>query len=357
MKARKNDVCLLYSESDQPVAEHLEYCLNYYSIDVWKTQNIPIGNRIVSETTRVLEQAKVVIVLWSNQSVKSALLKRLASDAKRDKKVLIPVLIEDTQIPGEFIDIQPINLIGWNRDKESEQIVRLWVLIREEVLVIYKRRVRFNRVIAILGLIVALVGVIVNITTPELRCLLNLGCPSENTLNEDISVPQENALERPSETLSPSPSSIPEQQDLSQVANHSSLPSSLRTQCITEPPPGLLEEPQTEMFNEIISVNKQARNPDIRHFLHINQTRLETCQLLNQNLNPIKFIYAIPDNSRLEQVKISFYLDGQLAQSLSLGRGEIKSASLNMQDIRSYAIEVTAVQGRDDFLYFLSNSN
>lgn len=357
MKARRNDVCLLYSESDQSVAEQLEYCLNYYSIDVWKTQNIPIGNRIVSETTRVLEKAKVVIVLWSNQSVKSALLKRLASEAKRDKKVLIPVLIEDTQIPGEFIDIQPINLIGWNRDKESEQIVRLWVLIREEVLILHKRRVRFNRITAILGLIIALIGVIVNITTPELRCLLNLGCPAENRLSENIPIQQENALEPPSEIPSPSPSSIPEQQNLSQVPSLSSLPSSLRTQCIMEPPPGLLEEPPTEVFNEIISVNKQARNPDIRHSLRINQTRLETCQLLNKNPNPIKFIYAIPDKSGLERVKISFYLDGQLAQSLTLGRGEIKSASLNMEYIRSYAIEMTAVQGRDDFLYFFNDSN
>lgn len=357
MKARKNDVCLLYSESDQPVADQLEYCLNYYSIDVWKTQNIPIGNRIVAETTRVLEKAKVVIVLWSNQSVKSALLKQLASESKREKKVLIPVLIENIQIPGEFIDIQPINLIGWNGDKESDQIVRLWMLIRQEVLILHKRRVRLNQITSILSLIVALIGVIFTVTTPELRCLLNLECPSENTLNEDISIQPENALEPPSEIPSPSPSSISEQQNSSKVTSSSSLPSSLRTQCTLEPPPGLWEEPQTQVFNEIISVNRQARNPDIRYSLRINQTRSETCQLLSKNQNTIKFIYAIPDNSRLERVKISFYLDGQLDKSLSLGRGEIKSASLNMEDIRSYAIEITAVQGRDDFLYFFHDSN
>jgi hypothetical protein len=65
MKARKNDVCLLYSEVDKTKAEQLEYALNFYSIEVWKTQNIPIGNQIVGETMRVLEQARIIIVLWS----------------------------------------------------------------------------------------------------------------------------------------------------------------------------------------------------------------------------------------------------------------------------------------------------
>src|SRR5689334_13268164 len=100
MKTRKNDVCLLYSELDQTKAEQLEHALNFYSIEVWKTQNIKIGNRIVGEIEQALEQAKIIIVLWSNNSVNSGLLKQLASDAKQKKKVLIPALIDNVQIPG-----------------------------------------------------------------------------------------------------------------------------------------------------------------------------------------------------------------------------------------------------------------
>ena len=184
MKARKNDVCLLYSESDKLIAEKLEYALNFYSIDVWKTQNIPIGNKIVSETTQVLKQAKVIIILWSSTSIKSALLKQLASEYKKEKKVLIPVLIENVQIPGEFIDIQPANLIGWNEDKDSKQVVKLWILIRDPVISLNRSRSFFNNVKAVGGLLLTLTSIAVAITTPEVRCFLKLEYPPKTTLSD-----------------------------------------------------------------------------------------------------------------------------------------------------------------------------
>lgn len=186
MKVQNSEVCLLYSESDQAIAGLLENALNYYSIDIWKAQNISIGGKIISETTKVLQKAKFIIVLWSKTSIKSALLKDLASEAKRNKKVLIPVLIENVNIPGEFIDIQPANLVGWDGDKENEQIVKLWRLIQDRVLRYRRKIVGFNQFLGILSLFVTAIGVIFTITTPEVRCWLKLQCPenekSENTV-------------------------------------------------------------------------------------------------------------------------------------------------------------------------------
>ncbi len=197
MNARNSEVCLLYSESDKAIANLLEDALNYYSIDIWKTKNISIGSKIISETIEALNKAKFVIVLWSNNSIKSALLKDLASEAKRNKKVLIPVLIQSVRIPGEFLDIQPANLINWDGDHENEQIVKLWRLIQDKVLKSRSKKVGFNQIITILSIVLTGIGVVFTITTPEVRCFLKLQCP------ENLSSGATSQL--PSETNSPNP--------------------------------------------------------------------------------------------------------------------------------------------------------
>jgi hypothetical protein len=197
MNARNSEVCLLYSESDKAIANLLEDALNYYSIDIWKTKNISIGSKIISETIEALNKAKFVIVLWSNNSIKSALLKDLASEAKRNKKVLIPVLIQSVRIPGEFLDIQPANLINWDGDHENEQIVKLWRLIQDKVLKSRSKKVGFNQIITIFSIVLTGIGVVFTITTPEVRCFLKLQCP-ENLSSRATS-------QLPAETNSPNP--------------------------------------------------------------------------------------------------------------------------------------------------------
>ncbi|MBD6614557.1 toll/interleukin-1 receptor domain-containing protein [Komarekiella sp. 'clone 1'] len=206
MNPRNSEVCLLYSESDKAIANLLEDALNYYSIDIWKTQNISIGSKIISETVQVLEKAKFVIVLWSNNSIKSALLKDLASEAKRNKKVLIPVLIQGVRIPGEFLDIQPANLVGWDGDHENEQIVKLWRLIQDKVLKYRSKKVGFNQFITIFSLILTGIGVILSITTPEVRCFLKLQCPENLSSGNAPQLPSETNLPNPIQTI-PTPQS------------------------------------------------------------------------------------------------------------------------------------------------------
>jgi len=190
MTVHKSEVCLLYSESDKAIAGLVENALSYYSIDIWKAQNISIGGKIISETTKVLQKAKFIIVLWSKTSIKSALLKDLASEAKRNKKVLISVLIESVDIPSEFIDIQPADLVGWDGDKENEQIVKLWRLIQDKVLRYRRKIVAFNQFIAIVTVMLTAIGVILTITTPEVRCWLKLQC-QENISSESTGKHQE----------------------------------------------------------------------------------------------------------------------------------------------------------------------
>jgi hypothetical protein len=204
MNARQNEVCLLYSESDKAIASLLEDALNYYSINVWQAQNISIGSKIINQTTEMLDKAKFVIVLWSNNSVKSALLKSLALEAKKNNKILIPVLIENIKVPGEFLDIQPAYLLNWDGDHENEQIVKLWRLIQDKVLKYRSKKVGFNQFIAIFGLVLTGLSVIIAIATPEVRCFLKLQCP-ENISSEKTIKSSEVTSQSPTETDLPNP--------------------------------------------------------------------------------------------------------------------------------------------------------
>lgn len=210
MKTSSSEVCMLFSESDKAVAEQVESALNYYSIDIWKPQNILIGSKIINETTKVLEKAKFVIVLWSKNSVRSALLTNLATEAKRNKKVLIPVLVDNIEIPGAFQDIQPANLVGWDGNRDNKEIVELWRLIQQKVLK-YRKGIKLNNLISILALIVGVIGAIFTITTPEVRCFLKLQCPEKSSAKSEektsSSLLQTNPQIPTEKVSSPSPTS------------------------------------------------------------------------------------------------------------------------------------------------------
>lgn len=263
MNIRNNEVCLLYSESDKAIASLLTDALNYYSIDIWQAQNIAIGSQIISETTKVLEKAKFVIVLWSNNSVKSALLKDLATEAKKNNKVLIPVLIEGIKIPGEFLDIQPANLVGWDGDRENEQIVKLWRLIQDKVLKSRKRNIEFNQLVAIIGLILTGIGLLFTITTPEVRCFLKLQCP-ENSSRESNIKSSEVTSQLPVESNLPKPELTP-------------LP-----QSSTATPPNKISIP---IFNDNNNTSQQEKLSVSSVELEGVVFKLQSCKRLNTNIN------------------------------------------------------------------------
>ncbi len=133
MTTPNSNVCLLYSESERVIANKIEEALKYYSIDIWHPQNIEIGAQIFIETKKAIEKAKIILVLWSINSVQDALLIDLATEAKKAKKVIIHVLIERVKVPLEFTGIKTADLVGWNGNKKNEQFVQVWRILQDEV--------------------------------------------------------------------------------------------------------------------------------------------------------------------------------------------------------------------------------
>jgi hypothetical protein len=150
------------------------------------------------------------------------------------------------------------------------------------------------------------------------------------------------------------------------VSQPSSLNSSNPPSPVTSNPALLLQSDCTkvqgqdaEEFSTDISVGLRPRHPDGRVYLQKGASRITTCRI-TQNSGAFEQTYGIPDNSFLSQVRISFYLDGNLAESLDVARGEAKTINLVTSKNTSYAViyKVISVEQQDgDYLYYISNSD
>jgi hypothetical protein len=114
------DVFISYARADRARAERLAHVLGEQGWSVWWDRYIPPGKTFDDVIEDALAEAKCVIVLWSQDSVRSEWVKAEASEAAR-RRILVPILADDIRIPLEFRRIQTARLIDWanlpaNRD-------------------------------------------------------------------------------------------------------------------------------------------------------------------------------------------------------------------------------------------------
>jgi hypothetical protein len=94
---------------------------------VWWDRAILIGKNYREVITAALKSAKCIIVVWSKNSVSSSWVIDEANVGINNNKVLLPVLIEDVQVPLGFGEIQSANLIDWQGSlshSEFEQLMK-----------------------------------------------------------------------------------------------------------------------------------------------------------------------------------------------------------------------------------------
>jgi hypothetical protein len=105
-----------------------------------------------------------------------------------------------------------------------------------------------------------------------------------------------------------------------------------------------------ENYSQDISVSRQSQKTEGRIMLYEKSPHSETCRI-TQNTGILTKAYAIPDNSRLQQVRISFYLNGSLFKSLYISHGSVLTVTLPLKNTSSYAIECQLISGGYDHLY------
>lgn len=173
MDTSDSDIFLLHSDFDKDVASKLENVFMDYGISVCREPNLFLENRGL-QLEEILNSAKLVVVLWSSRSVESALIKRLALEAK-EKHLLIQVLIAPVEISKEFRDVKTGNLIGWSGERDNKQVVKLWKIITQKLFASEKTSgITIKHWLAITAVIVIAISAIAIVSNKSARCFVHM---------------------------------------------------------------------------------------------------------------------------------------------------------------------------------------
>lgn len=107
------DVFISYANEDRERAARLAEALGAHGWSVWWDRRIIAGQAFDHAIERELDNAKCVVVLWSQHSVGSEWVKNEAAVAA-ERGVLVPASIERVKLPLEFRRRQAADLTDWN---------------------------------------------------------------------------------------------------------------------------------------------------------------------------------------------------------------------------------------------------
>ena len=113
-----HDIFLSYKSEDRGRARVLASALEREGCSVWWDREIPPGEKFDQFIKTRLDSARCVVVLWSKASAASDWVLEEASEGLR-RKILVPALIEDVEIPLGFRRVQAANLVGWKGEDSN----------------------------------------------------------------------------------------------------------------------------------------------------------------------------------------------------------------------------------------------
>lgn len=117
-----HDIFLSYAKKDKHHAQTIANALEKEGFDVWWDIDIPTGKTFDSVIEKAIDDTKCVIVLWSKHSITSEWVHTEAAEGK-ERNILVPVRIEDVEIPLAFKRRQTANLINWNK-KQTDPLFK-----------------------------------------------------------------------------------------------------------------------------------------------------------------------------------------------------------------------------------------
>jgi hypothetical protein len=123
-------VFLSYANEDRarlaPLVERLEAS----GLSVFWDREIPPGTSWREVLGRELRSASCVLVAWSTYSVASEWVLEEAEEAKTSRR-LIPVVIDEVELPIGFRAVQAVDLRGWSAHSGDERLALLVQALRQ----------------------------------------------------------------------------------------------------------------------------------------------------------------------------------------------------------------------------------
>lgn len=128
------DVFISYKKEDVARVEPIAKGLAAAGYEVWWDHRIPPGRTYRDVIGAALAEAKCVLVVWSTLSAQAQWVLDEADEGKK-RGVLLPVLLDDVDIPYGFRQIEAARLVGWAGDMRHPE----WVGLLESVSHFVKR--------------------------------------------------------------------------------------------------------------------------------------------------------------------------------------------------------------------------
>ena len=118
------DIFISYSSKDTEKVRKLASILTDLGWSVWWDKKIPPGKTFDEVIVTALKNSKCILVIWTKNSVKSEWVKNEAAEGFSQKS-LVPILLEDVDIPFEFRRLQAAKLQNWTGNTSSVEFKEL----------------------------------------------------------------------------------------------------------------------------------------------------------------------------------------------------------------------------------------
>ncbi len=118
-------IFISYSSEDKHIVKTLAALLEAKGWTVWWDRKIPIGLKYDTVIENELKKADCVVVVWTKRSVQSEWVKNEANAAEQRQR-LIPVLIEQVDIPLAFQRIESAMMPGWQGEADHPELEVLY---------------------------------------------------------------------------------------------------------------------------------------------------------------------------------------------------------------------------------------
>ena len=112
------DIFFSYAREDKARVAPMVAALEAGGWSVFWDRRIPAGQTWRSHIGRALEQARCVVVAWSEHSIQSEWVIEEA-DEGRERGILVPVFLDPVRPPRGFRGIQAADLSGWSPGRPS----------------------------------------------------------------------------------------------------------------------------------------------------------------------------------------------------------------------------------------------
>jgi hypothetical protein len=119
-----SDVFISYAKEDRTTAKDLARTLEEAGYSVWWDREILAGKEFAAVIRERLDEAKCIIVLWSEHSVSSNWVRDEASEGV-NRNILVPALIDEVDLPLGFGQLQAANLVSWKGQSDHEGLQKV----------------------------------------------------------------------------------------------------------------------------------------------------------------------------------------------------------------------------------------